>query len=48
MQFAGLNYVFYNSYYVYGGGGGVGKNCTRCLQYKTRVVLKTTGTVFIL
>ena len=47
MQFAALNYVSITAI-MYTGGGGIGKNCARCLHYKTRVVLKTSGTVFFL
>ena len=47
MQFAGLNHVFITAI-MYTREGGIGKNCAQCLQYKTRVVLKTSGTVFLL
>ena len=45
MQFAGLNYDFITAI-MYTWGGGIGKNCARYFQYKTGVVLKTSGTVF--
>ena len=40
--------TFFVTAIIYPGEEGVGKNCARCLQYKTRVVLQTKGTVFFL
>ena len=45
MQFAGLYYVFITATMYTGGGELEEKNCARCLRHKTRVVLKTSGTV---